>query len=58
MTPRSEGYNRQSAKNVLRNKIDKIKSDLKSHEVLLDHINWDDLTTSDEEKLWIYFINR
>lgn len=52
------GYGRQSAKNVLKNKIEKIKEQATAHEVLLKSIQWDDLTDAEEAKLWSYFLNK
>lgn len=49
---------RQSARNVLREKIRRAHIQVETLETLERVILWDELTENEEAKLWDYFISR
>lgn len=51
------GACRQHTRGVIGEKIKRLQREIESLQTLLDNINWDKLTSTQESALWNYFIS-
>lgn len=52
------GASRMNARAVLKAKIERERKQTKALEILHDELDWENLTSTQEEVLWSYFISR